>query len=36
LESYKNHNQLVLECDISSVDLKMTSTFERQNKLPNF
>jgi hypothetical protein len=36
LESYKNHNQLVLECDISFVDLKMTSTFERQNKLPNF
>src|SRR5277367_6381327 len=36
LESYKKSNQLVLECDISFVDLKMTSTFERQNKLPNF
>jgi hypothetical protein len=35
LESYKNHNQLVLECDISFVSRDVL-TFERQNKLPNF
>jgi len=34
LESYKTY-KLVLECDISFVDGD-ASTFERQNKLPNF